>query len=150
MSQNPATEKSDPSASGPWYRDGLQFHCTQCGNCCTGAPGAVWVSEDELQAIADHLNKSIGEIRLLHTRQVRGKLSLREFANGDCEFFDSKTRGCSIYPARPVQCRTWPFWNSNLESPETWQQTGRECPGLGRGEFVSLEEIEHRAAQIEL
>ena len=26
----------------PWYRDGLRFQCTQCGNCCTGDPGVVW------------------------------------------------------------------------------------------------------------
>jgi Fe-S-cluster containining protein len=134
----------------PWYADGLKFRCTQCGNCCTGAPGAVWVTEEELQAIADHLNKSIGEVRLMHTRQSLGKLSLREYANGDCVFFDGQTRKCTIYPVRPTQCRTWPFWRSNLASPRRWQETQRECPGAGYGDFISLEEIEKRASQIEL
>jgi Fe-S-cluster containining protein len=134
----------------PWYADGLKFRCTQCGNCCTGAPGAVWVTEEELQAIADHLNKSIGEVRLMHTRQALGKLSLREYANGDCVFFDGQTRKCTIYPVRPIQCQTWPFWKSNLASSRRWEETRRECPGVGQGDFVSLDEIERRASQIEL
>lgn len=146
MSESENTSTSDE----PWYVDGLKFRCTQCGNCCTGAPGAVWISEQELQAIADLLNKSIGEVRLMHTRQALGKLTLREYANGDCVFFDGKTRGCTIYEARPIQCRTWPFWRSNLASAERWQETQRECPGAGHGDFISLDEIESRASQIEL
>lgn len=141
---------TENQGSQPWYAEGLKFECTQCGNCCTGAPGAVWVSEEELQAIADELGKSIGEVRLMHTRIVRGRLSLREYANGDCVFFDGESRGCTIYEARPVQCRTWPFWRSNISTPRDWQETQRECPGAGQGNFVSLEEIEARASQIEL
>ena len=76
-------QNHESSESAPWYSDGLKFECTQCGNCCTGAPGAVWISDEELHEIADHLDKSIGEVRLMHTRIVRGKLSLREYANGD-------------------------------------------------------------------
>ncbi|MFG0333730.1 MAG: YkgJ family cysteine cluster protein, partial [Maioricimonas sp. JB049] len=78
------------------------------------------------------------------------RTSLREFANGDCTFFDGRTRSCTIYPARPVQCRTWPFWKSNLSSPEDWQQVGQSCPGVGNGDFVSLEEITERARQVEI
>jgi Fe-S-cluster containining protein len=137
---------SPPSAEPPWYRDGLRFECTQCGNCCSGFPGFVWITDDELAAIASFLGKSTGEVRLLHTRLYGGRLSLSEFANGDCTFFDPKTRGCSIYPARPTQCRTWPFWRSNLESPESWQRTAAGCPGIGHGDFVPLEAIESRAA----
>jgi len=143
-------QNHESSESAPWYSDGLKFECTQCGNCCTGAPGAVWISDEELHEIADHLDKSIGEVRLMHTRIVRGKLSLREYANGDCIFFDGESRGCTIYEARPIQCRTWPFWRSNIATPKDWSETQRECPGAGQGNFVSLDEIERRASQIEL
>ncbi len=136
--------------SDVWYRDGLQFACTQCGNCCTGQPGYVWVDDDEIAAIAEALGESTGAVRLLHTRPVRGRTSLREFANGDCTFFDGRTRRCRIYEARPRQCRTWPFWASNLESPEAWQRTCEECPGAGTGPLVQLEEIEARLKQTEL
>lgn len=138
------------SAEAAWYQDGLSFECTQCGNCCTGAPGAIWVTDEELEAIGDYLGKSIGEMRLMHTRLIRGKLSLREYANGDCEFFDGASRKCTIYPVRPVQCRTWPFWRSNIASESSWRDVQRTCPGAGNGDFVSLAEIERLAAQIEL
>ncbi|QDT34224.1 YkgJ family cysteine cluster protein [Thalassoglobus polymorphus] len=134
----------------PWYSDGLKFECTQCGNCCTGAPGFVWVSEEEVKDIAEYLDKPIGEIRLLYTRPARGKTSLTEFANGDCVFFDPQGRGCTIYPVRPIQCKTWPFWKSNVDSPESWEQTRRDCPGIGSGNFVSLEEIQTQLAKTDI
>lgn len=144
-------EASEPeAATGPWYRDGLQFTCTQCGDCCTGAPGVVWVTDDELLEIAEHLGKPIGEIRLFHTRIVNGRVSLVEFANGDCTFFDSRTRKCTVYPARPVQCRTWPFWNSHLKSPAAWERVCNVCPGAGNGAFFSLEQIKERAGRIDM
>jgi hypothetical protein len=134
----------------PWYRDGLCFSCTGCGNCCTGAPGVVWVDEDELLGIAEFLGQSVEEVRARHTHLVGRRVSLTERANGDCTFFDGHTRRCTIYPVRPTQCRTWPFWNSNLESPQTWRETQQNCPGAGRGEFFSLEEIQARAAEIDI
>lgn len=140
---DPVSENESP-ASPPWYADGLKFHCSECGNCCTGSAGAVWVTDEDIQAIADYLDKPVGEIRLFHTRPLRGKTSLTEFANGDCTFFDSRTRGCQIYPVRPVQCSTWPFWNTNVSTEEAWKKTCQECPGAGTGDLISLEEIEDR------
>ena len=40
---------------------------------------------------------------------------------------------CGVYLARPMQCRTWPFWAENLESPEAWAATAAICPGIGSG-----------------
>lgn len=136
--------------AGPWYKDGLQFTCTQCGDCCTGAPGVVWVTDEELLEIAEYLDKPIGEIRLFHTRIVRGRVSLTEFANGDCTFFDSRTRKCTVYRARPIQCRTWPFWNSHLETPASWKKVCDTCPGAGEGKLYSLDQIQERAGRIDM
>lgn len=83
----------------------------------------------------------------MHTRPYGGKLSLQEFANGDCTFFDPDTRRCSIYPVRPTQCRNWPFWLSNLETPDAWTDTQTECPGAGKGPVVSLEVIQSKLAE---
>lgn len=134
----------ESSAERPWYHAGLKFQCSQCGNCCTGSPGAVWVNDAEIEQIAAYLDKPIGEIRLFHTRPVRGKISLTEFANGDCTFFDGQSRRCQIYPVRPVQCRTWPFWGMNVVDEQAWQETCAVCPGSGTGDLVPLEEIEDR------
>ncbi len=136
--------------SEPWYHEGLRFQCTQCGNCCTGAPGVVWVTEEELKSIADFRNESIGETRITHTRLIGNRVTLRDFANGDCTFLDPQSRRCTIYPVRPAQCRTWPFWNSNLESPAAWSQARVKCPGMGQGDLVQLETIRQQAAIIDI
>src|SRR5262249_2618926 len=132
----------------PWYSEGLRFECTQCGNCCTGNPGAVWVTEQELQAIAEFREVSIGELKIHHTRLIGAHVSLREYANGDCVFLDAETRRCTIYPVRPAQCRTWPFWNSNLETFEAWEKAHTICPGMNRGDLVQLEVIQELAAVV--
>jgi Fe-S-cluster containining protein len=134
----------------PWYKDGLSFTCTQCGNCCTGAPGVVWVTDEELAEMAAVRGEPIEKLRREHTRVIDGRVSLTERANGDCTFFEAQTRHCTVYNARPAQCRTWPFWNSNLESRETWKETQEGCPGAGHGTFFPLEEIERLARVIDI
>jgi uncharacterized protein len=128
----------------PWYRDGLRFECTQCGNCCTGAPGYVWVNKEEIEGLARLLKLDVEEFERRYVRQVGIRKSLVEFPNGDCVFFHGESRTCQVYEARPRQCRTWPFWNSNLASPEAWQQAEGHCPGCNRGKLVTLEKIEEQ------
>jgi Fe-S-cluster containining protein len=135
--------------SRPWYQDGLRFRCTRCGRCCTGAPGCVWVDEEELAAIAQYRHESTQQVIGLYTRATHRGRSLREKANGDCIFYE-RNEGCTIYPVRPRQCRTWPFWESNVHSPEAWQRTCQECPGSGQGELISAEEITRRLRVIRL
>lgn len=141
---------SGKQPSEPWYKDGLSFTCTQCGNCCTGPEGVVWVTDDEIRKIAELLGQSLDEVKAQHTRLAWNRRSLKEFSNGDCTFFDNKTRKCTIYSVRPPQCRTWPFWNSNLESPESWKEIQPSCPGAGHGKLYSLEQIHEQAAVIDL
>jgi uncharacterized protein len=133
----------------PWYRDGLRFECTRCGNCCTGAPGFVWVDEQEQAAIADFLGEDHSRFLALYTRRLDKGRSLREKANGDCVFYQAGT-GCTIYSVRPRQCRTWPFWQSNVRTPEAWAETRRVCPGSGQGELIAADEITRRMKVIKL
>lgn len=143
------SEEAKADAEQPWYADGLPFTCTRCGDCCTGAPGFVWVTDDELAAIADHLGRPVAEVRDLYSRKARGRQTLREKANGDCVFFE-RNKGCTIYSVRPPQCRTWPFWDSNLETPEDWKKTCEQCPGSGQGELIPVEEISRRLKVIKM
>lgn len=129
----------------PWYAGGLKFSCTGCGNCCTGAPGYVWVNKDEIADLAAAVGiEDIDEFERLYTRKIGIRKSLVEFPNFDCVFFDNQTRKCQVYHARPRQCRTWPFWNSNLKDEQSWQQTCEQCPGSGTGKLYSLEQIEQQ------
>jgi len=125
----------------PWYAGGLRFTCTGCGDCCTGAPGAVWVNGSEIATLAEHLAISVEEFEKTYVRTLGRGRSLFEHFNGDCVFFDPDSRGCRVYQARPVQCRTWPFWDDNLDSPRAWRLAEGECPGAGEGKLVPLERI---------
>ena len=135
--------------SEPWYQDGLRFTCTRCGHCCTGEPGFVWVGEGDVAAIAEFRGETLDEVTGLYTKRTPRGLSLREKTNGDCVFFD-REQGCTVYPVRPPQCKTWPFWESNVATPENWQHTCTVCPGSGKGELISAEEITSRLKVIRL
>ncbi|HEX5106615.1 MAG TPA: YkgJ family cysteine cluster protein [Pirellulaceae bacterium] len=126
----------------PWYRDGLRFTCTQCGDCCTGAPGYVWVTNEEIAALAAQIGESVARFEELYVRRVGARKSLREFPTGDCVFFDNQRRKCTVYDARPRHCRTWPFWDSNLKSPADWAHTCDVCPGSGQGKLHEWSQIE--------
>jgi hypothetical protein len=127
-----------------WYATGLHFECTQCGNCCSGVPGYVWISDDESEAIAEYLNLSPEDFGAKYLRKVGKRVSLVEQPDYDCVFLQrtEKGIGCSIYPVRPQQCRTWPFWHWNLQSPDDYIENTRRCPGINRGRAYTLEEIE--------
>jgi hypothetical protein len=80
-----------------------------------------------------------------HLRRVGRRYSLTEDQrSGDCCFLEHRygKRTCAIYPVRPLQCRTWPFWDANLASPKDWAAAAKDCPGMNHGthyEFVQIE-----------
>ena len=120
-------------AGDAWYRDGLGFSCTQCGRCCGGDPGCVWISAEEITGLARHLGlkEAIFRRRYTFATGQRG-VSLKDKGpreNYHCVFYDSRS-GCSVYAHRPRQCRTWPFWASVVATPDTWDSSARECPGM--------------------
>lgn len=127
--------------SATWYREGLKFSCTGCGGCCTGDPGFVWVNKSEIETMAAAVKMDVETFKKRYVRMVGIRRSLIEHSNGDCTFFDNKTRKCRIYDARPRQCRTWPFWPSNLASPEAWDEIAERCPGCNRGKTTPIEKI---------
>ena len=132
--------------SQPWYAEGLRFKCTGCGDCCTGAPGYVWVNQAEIDAMAARLELTPAAFEKQYVRDVGVRRSLKERKNYDCVFLDPETRRCAVYAVRPRQCRTWPFWDSNLKSPEAWAETCEACPGSGHGKLYSLEAVQEQAA----
>ena len=113
-----------------WYKDGLRFECTGCGKCCTGSPGYVWIEEEEIEEISSYLNISKEHFLKTYTRQIGQRYSLLEDAsNYDCIFLKDK-KLCTIYKARPKQCRTYPFWPAILKSEKSWSDEATRCEGI--------------------
>lgn len=130
----------------PWYKDGLRFKCTGCGQCCTGAPGCVWVSPAEAECLAKRLNISLEEFKEKYTRKIGSRLSLKERHAGnnnyDCIFLEGKR--CTVYEDRPKQCRTYPWWQENLKDSGSWKKEGLRCEGIDHVDapLITLQDIQ--------
>jgi Fe-S-cluster containining protein len=101
----------------------------------------VWVEADEIKRLASFRGETVEQFCAKFVRQVGDRYSLIEKPGGDCIFWD-KTAGCTVYPARPNQCQTWPFWPENVETPEDWDHVCTVCPGSGNGQLYTLTEIQ--------
>ena len=150
-----------PKADEPWFSQGLRFTCSQCGNCCSGGPGYVFITRSELGKLAEYLGMARKEVVEKYCRRIGKQLALKEIKHPrhggyDCIFIKEEPaqiesgsdkvvhskRICTVYPVRPLQCRTWPFWDGNLSSPKAWERASRTCLGMDRGETFDRERIE--------
>lgn len=124
-----------------WYKNGLKFECQRCGNCCSGVPGHVWISDEDIPKIAKYLEMDENTFRqryiiIQHTEGPR----LAQRQNDDCVFYN-RANGCVIYEYRPLQCRTWPFWKSNVSKPKNWANVSLTCPGMNQGNHRTADQI---------
>ena len=131
----------------PWYEKGLRFECTGCGNCCRnhGEYAYVYLSDREVAAIAAHLNLERRIFRERYTVIDDGWTVLR-MDQPACPFLTAENR-CGIYPVRPKQCATWPFWKENLVEVEWNGPVKACCPGIDKGPLYSAEGVERQARE---
>jgi uncharacterized protein len=144
----PAKPEWFAEADGPEGGRGMRFSCTMCGNCCTGVPGYVLISEEETAALAKRFQLTVAAFIEKYTHMLSEGRSLTERKTRfgyDCVFLDRETIPgkaiCGVYEDRPRQCRTWPFWPSNLSSRRAWQEAKRKCPGMDHGTLVPLTQV---------
>ena len=130
----------------PWYIGGLHFECAQCGECCSGpSEGYIWVTKPEIQIIADFLKISVGQVRKEYLKRVGLRTTIIEHpGTKDCILLQdiAGQKRCIIYPVRPSQCRTWPFWPDNLADPNAWNKAAQKCHGINHGRLYTHDEIE--------
>ena len=137
---SPGAKGRKKAGHGPWFRDGIRFECTACGNCCRNHGDGydyVYSTMRERRAIAAHLQLPQAEFERSYCEDVDGLLSfksqtLAEGGGKACIFLAGNR--CSIYAHRPTQCRTFPFWPEVLADREVWQRDVESvCPGVGSG-----------------
>ena len=113
----------------PWFEDGLRFQCTGCGQCCTGSPGYVYLSLPDVERFAEHFQCTPQEFVEQYARLEGDQYALLDREESyDCIFL--KDKQCTVYNARPVQCRTFPWWIHHLRKPEDWEEASKRCEGI--------------------
>ena len=128
-----------------FFEKGIRFECTGCGECCKthgdeDEYAFVYLSDRDVARISAHLGLSkVAFLNKYCSTDEGGDTHLAGLV-GDCAFLEEGTR-CIVYPVRPMQCRTWPFWTENL-SKEIWEGPVTACcPGIGRGRRYTKTEI---------
>ncbi len=117
----------------------FRFECQPgCTECCT-KEGDVWMTDDDVERAAELLDVTPGEFRETYCETVAGELRLTTPEDGHCHFL--LEGACAIHEAKPVQCRTFPFWTEHVENKRSWKKLSRFCPGIGVGEILPVEHV---------
>jgi uncharacterized protein len=118
--------------------DGLRFACVPgCTNCCR-VQGWVYITEGDLQQAAAFLNLSPADFEARYVVRTKRTLRLRKPKGAQCHFLQDG--GCRIHPAKPTQCRLFPFWPELVENRDQWNQAAENCPGINTGPLIRIGE----------
>ena len=116
--------------------DAVRFECQPgCIKCCD-QDGFVYLSEEDVQRAAKFTGMSQKKFEARYVYRTRFQRRFRKPPDKQCPFLEKG--GCSIHPAKPTQCRTFPFWPEIVEHKSTWTRAGRSCPGIGKGELIQI------------
>lgn len=126
--------------------EGVRFECQPgCTECCKQR-GFVYLAEGDVQRMADFLGMPVAEFERQYVYRTARRPRLRVPRDSQCSFL--REGGCSIHPAKPTQCRIFPFWPELVESRREWKKTARYCPGMGKGPLVQIEEAREQAQEM--
>jgi Fe-S-cluster containining protein len=124
----------------------MRFSCQPgCTRCCT-RKGWVYLGAEDVPRLAKFLGMSTDDFRRQHVYATRYRLRLRMHRSGQCPFL--KADGCSVHPAKPTQCRTFPFWPELTEDQQELKATAQWCPGIGKGQVVPVATLEASAREL--
>jgi len=124
-----------------FYEDGIRFQCQGTGHCCLsrGEYGYVYLDLGDRRRMATHLHLPTSVFTRRYCDSTDGHYHLKH-PELDCCFLQDHR--CSVYDARPEQCRTWPFWPENMD-PRIWnREIAPYCDGVGKGRLYDAAEIE--------
>ncbi len=145
--------------------NGIEFSCQMCGECCRGFnEGEVYLYQEDILRLADFINikgktglKDFAKkyLKIVDDsfywkepgtegiKNYRFKTLAFRFTGEDehCHFL--KENKCSVHPARPFQCRSFPFWQMMVSSKKNFDNYTKKCKGLQvlKGKFYTKDEI---------
>ena len=92
----------------------IRFTCQPgCTRCCD-QPGFVYLSEADILRAAKYLKLTPAAFEDRYIYRTAHQRRFRKPETKQCPFLESY--GCSIHPAKPTQCKTFPFWPELVEN----------------------------------
>jgi Fe-S-cluster containining protein len=126
--------------------ESFRFACVRgCTNCCQQT-GYVYLTPEDLRRAAEYVGMSAAEFEKKYVYRTKTLLRLRKPRGSQCHFL--KQEGCAIHPAKPTQCRAFPFWPELVAKREAWTEAASYCPGIGSGTLVTIEAAHRVAAEM--
>lgn len=123
----------------------LRFTCQSgCIRCCD-QEGFVYLTESDVNRAAKFVGMKQAAFEKRYLYRTAHKRRFRKPPGKQCPFLEE--HGCSIHPAKPTQCRTFPFWPELVESRREWTQTAKYCPGIGKGPLIQIGTAMERAEE---
>jgi len=115
----------------------IRFECQHgCTKCCD-QQGFVYLTEEDIVRLAAFIAMALADFEKRYVYRTRNLRRLRVPRHAQCSFLSGGA--CSVHPAKPLQCRTFPYWPELLKSAKAWYATGKWCPGIGKGELVNID-----------
>ena len=126
--------------------EGLRFACQPgCTECCR-QKGLVYLTEADLLRASEFLGMTAAVFERKYVYRTRNLIRLRIPRGKHCHFL--RGEGCSIHPAKPTQCRVFPFWPELVDDKREWRKTASYCPGIGKGQLVQIENARQLAVEM--
>ena len=124
------------SCTGVYRFSDMRFECQSgCTKCCE-QQGFVYLTEDDIARLAQFIDMAIADFETRYVFRTKNQRRLRVPRHAQCSFLEAG--GCSVHPAKPLQCRTFPYWPELVGNTKNWKMTGEWCPGIGKGGLVNI------------
>jgi len=124
----------------------MRFACQPGCTACCERKGFVYLTEEDIHRAAAFLGMTAALFEKRYVYRTRNLRRLRTPRGAQCRFLTAG--GCSIHPAKPTQCRIYPFWPELTENSREWRKTGGWCPGIGKGDLIQIETIQSLAGEM--
>jgi Fe-S-cluster containining protein len=123
----------------------MRFECQPGCTACCEQQGFVYLTEEDITRLAKYVKLTQTAFEVRYVYRTKNQRRLRVPRHAQCEFL--KDGGCSVHPAKPLQCRAFPFW-PELLNKRGWEKTGKWCPGIGKGKLINIQLARETAAEM--
>ena len=130
-SRLPALISSD--REGVRYPAHLRWTCIRCGNSCRDIQGRrrkILLTANDTERIVSATNRKPREFSVALRGRFPYHRRMRKLG-GTCVFLQGSK--CSVYEARPLICRFYPFFLDRAEHGELEMGFDPLCSGIGKG-----------------